>query len=185
MLPKALIDYSMKLWLQCMLHCHTFQSSNTSVVSTYLFKYGLTAVSPEIFPEVFSACAGGPGTHTVWSHFGLSLLFWPLTILNWCGHNVSHALCPFPITGDSILSLAASFGDILTPKPRNTNGKIRSHSIPNCCRPSQRAAEQCDLIKVKYNPPSSLTQDRTLRTFCFNPRLWLPFHSNKHPPAAL
>ena len=36
-----------------------FPELNTSVINAYLFKYGLTAVSPEVFPGVQSMCRRG------------------------------------------------------------------------------------------------------------------------------
>lgn len=75
----------------------------------------------------------------------------------------------FPIIGDIILGWQLLLETLLIPKPRNTESQELDHSIPKLLQTFSEAAEPCNLIKVKYNPP-----------FIFNPSqnpLNFPFQS--------
>lgn len=59
----------------------------------------------------------------------------------------------FHIIGDSILGWQLFFLERhLLPEPSNTDRQELDHSIPKLPQTFSEAAEQCNLIKGKYNP---------------------------------
>lgn len=59
----------------------------------------------------------------------------------------------FPIIGDIILGWQLYLETLLLLEPRNRDSQELDHSIPKLPQTFSEAAEQCNLIKVKYNPP--------------------------------
>lgn len=59
----------------------------------------------------------------------------------------------FHTTGDIILGWQLLLETLLLPGPRIQKAKNLDHSILKLPQTFSEAAEQCNLIKVKYNPP--------------------------------
>lgn len=59
----------------------------------------------------------------------------------------------FHIIGDIVLVWQLLLETLLLPEPRHTDSQELDHSILKRPQTFSEAAEQCNLIKVKYSPP--------------------------------
>lgn len=118
-----------------------------------LFKYGFAVVYRD-FSQLPSVMYTGPwNSHSFTSSCLVSLVLTLLTNLKVCAHSASPALLSLYITGDIVLGWQPPLETLLLPEPRNMDGQELDHSIPKLPQTFSEAAEQCNLIKVKCNPP--------------------------------
>lgn len=92
----------------------------------------------------------------------------------------------FHIIGDIILGWQLLLETCLLPEPRNTDSQELDHSIPKLLQTFSEAAELCNLIKGKYNPPFIFDPSQNSLSFLFQsqmtascPLLWM---STSRPP---